>query len=298
MDGEPPDPHLPNTRWISVPIPPIGQTAGVSPSADPFTFTGGGLFVIPTWAVALFLTTVIIGAAVIGVRFGRGMRVRLTQFKEPIAVVQTTLLGFVGLLLAFGLSMGVGRYDERRVSVIDEANAIGTAYLRSLSLPDEVREPTRQRLRAYVEVRVAINDRIPGERKYEVARLSAQRINDELWALAIRALEIDPVGSGTRLYVEALNHQIDMEAARAGALNNRIPGPVLTVQIIGSIAAVAMFGLYIGLLGRSFATVLTAAVVIVLILLVIVDLDRPVRGVISTPNAPLVEQRDLMRATR
>jgi hypothetical protein len=261
-------------------------------SAD---FTTGGLFTIPTWGVALFLVVAIIGTGVVGVRGGRSLRSRLTQYKEPIGVVQTTLLGFVGLLLAFGLSMGVGRFDERREAIVDEANAIGTAYLRSSALPPDLAQRSADLLRRYVVERDQLSDLVPNTGRFDASRARAKALTTELWTVALEALDRDPLGTAARLYTESVNEVIDMETERVDTLLNRIPAPVLTVQIFGSVAAVAVFGLFIGLLGRSHATVLTASVVIVLILMVIVDLDRPVRGIIDTPDGALSALRVAMQ---
>src|SRR4051794_37287870 len=84
--------------------------------------------------------TVVGGGALIGVLIGREMRGRQTDhLKEASGALQTALLGFVALVLAFGLSLGVGRYENRRQSVADEANAIGTAYLRAQTIPEPMR---------------------------------------------------------------------------------------------------------------------------------------------------------------
>ena len=56
------------------------------------------------------------------------------DLREPFGVLQAALLGVVGLILAFGLALAVGRYEARRAAVVDEANAIGTTYLRAQTL--------------------------------------------------------------------------------------------------------------------------------------------------------------------
>ena len=50
-------------------------------------------------------------------------------------MLQGALLGFMGLVLAFGLSLALGRYESRRAAVVDDANTIGTTYLRAQTLP-------------------------------------------------------------------------------------------------------------------------------------------------------------------
>jgi hypothetical protein len=68
----------------------------------------------------------VLGATGLGLLLGRWQRHRSQTLQEPFAVLQATLLGFMGLILAFGLALAVGRYESRRAAVVEEANAIGT----------------------------------------------------------------------------------------------------------------------------------------------------------------------------
>jgi hypothetical protein len=80
------------------------------------------------------------------------MRHRSEILREPFAALQAALLGVVGLILAFGLALAVGRYESRRAAVVEDANRIGTTYLRAQMLA----EPVRHRLQeADARVRVA-----------------------------------------------------------------------------------------------------------------------------------------------
>ena len=63
-------------------------------------------------------------------------------------MVQAALLGLVALILAFGLTMAVGRYDSRRAAVVDDANAIGTTYLRAQTLREPIRTASLEPARA------------------------------------------------------------------------------------------------------------------------------------------------------
>ena len=91
-------------------------------------------FSVPSWALALIIFGVVVGAALLGGLIGRFLRERSDRLKEPIGVLQAALLGLVGLILAFGLSLAVGRYEDRRAALVAEANAIATAGLVTLLL--------------------------------------------------------------------------------------------------------------------------------------------------------------------
>ena len=100
---------------------------------------------------------------------------------------------------------------------------------------------------------------------------------------------IDGVRSGPRLYTETLNDMFDTHTARVASLSNRVPTPVMVLLILGSAIAVGALAYYIALLGKGLATSLITAAVVLVILFVSFDLDRPRRGFIRVPDAPLVQ---------
>ncbi|MCY7304447.1 MAG: hypothetical protein LH654_15765 [Thermoleophilia bacterium] len=93
----------------------------------------------------LIVFAVLLGATLLGAFAGRRLRSR-TELREPFGVLQAALLGLVALVFAFGLSMAVGRYDSRRAAVVNDANAIGTTYLRAQTLREPIRTRSLRRL--------------------------------------------------------------------------------------------------------------------------------------------------------
>jgi hypothetical protein len=82
--------------------------------------------------LGLIVFGILLGTTLLGAFAGRHLRTR-TELREPFGVLQAALLGLVALILAFGLTMAVDA-DSRRAAVVDEANAIGTTYLRAQTL--------------------------------------------------------------------------------------------------------------------------------------------------------------------
>jgi hypothetical protein len=115
-----------------------------------------------------------------------------------------------------------------------------------------------------------------------------------LWGLAGQALVAAPVASAPRLYTDSLNKTIDMHTVRVSILNNRVPGAVLAVEVGGAAVALGLLALYLSILGRGVITVLLAAGLVTLLLLVTFDLDRPTRGLIIIPDTPLTSLRASM----
>ena len=120
------------------------------------------------------------------------------------------------------------------------------------------------------------------------------RLQRQLWRFAGEALAGSPTGSATRLYVDSLNAMIDMQTVRVSALANRVPQAVLVIEIVGAAVALGLLAMYLAILERGVFTVFLAAAMVSLLLLITFDLDRPTRGLVTVPDAPLVSLRASM----
>jgi hypothetical protein len=258
-------------------------------------------FRLSSWELALILLAVVLGATALGLVLGRYLRHHSEHLREPFGVLQAALLGLVGLVLAFGLALAVGRYESRRAAVVDDANAIGTTYLRAQTLHEPIRTQSLRLLVRYTDTSIRLSNAIPGGEASREAVADGSELQRQLWALAAQALAHAPQASAPRLYVETLNEMIDMQTVRVAALNNRVPGAVLALEVIFAAAALGLLAFYLALLGRGVLPVLLAAVLIGCLLLVTFDLDRPTRGLIDVPSTPLTSLRasmDLPSAAR
>ena len=204
--------------------------------------------------------------------------------------MQAALLGLVGLLLAFGLSLAVSRYEDRRSNVVQEANAIGTTYLRAQTLAEPVRSRSLDLLVGYTRTAIRVSDEVPGSDEARDARAQEERIERRLWSLAGEALDKAPTASAPRLYVETLNEMIDGENARVAALGNRVPTAVLVLEVVGAALAIGLLAAYLAIVGRGVLAVTLAAALLAFLLLVTADLDRPTRGMITVPDTALTDQ--------
>jgi hypothetical protein len=251
-------------------------------------------FRLSTLELGLILFAVVFGATALGLVLGRLVRDRSEHLREPLGVLQGALLGLVGLVLAFGLSLAIGRYESRRANVVADANAIGTTYLRAQTLPEPLRTRSLELLVRYADTSIRLSDVVPGSATARKAVADGQVLQRELWRLAGQALADAPTASAPRLYVETLNEMIDMQTVRVAGLNNRVPGAVLAVEVVGAAVALGLLAFYLSLLGRGVITVLLAAGLVSLLLVVTFDLDRPTRGLIRVPDTPLTSLRASM----
>jgi len=251
-------------------------------------------FSLSTWQVAVIVLAVIGAATAAGHMSGRYLRERSETLREPFGVMQGALLGVVGLILAFGLTLAVGRYQDRRAATVAEANAIGTTYLRAQLIAEPARTPSLDLLRRYTTLAVQVSKEVPNSDAMRRTTAAEDILQRRLWRLGGEALAAAPVASAPRLYVDSLNATIDQQAARLSSLNNRVPGPVLALEVLGAAVALGLLALHISILGRGLVPMLSAAVLMTLLLLVTFDLDRPTRGLIKVPSTPLQDVRASM----
>src|SRR5262245_48440721 len=107
------------------------------------------------WALGFVATAVLLTLSELGHRLGHRLNLAKDQARRhQVVIVQNAVLALLGLLLAFTFSMAVARYDTRRALVVKEANVIETAWFRAGLLSDAHRQPIRDLLREYVDVRL------------------------------------------------------------------------------------------------------------------------------------------------
>jgi hypothetical protein len=251
-------------------------------------------FSLDSWELAAIILAIVGGATLAGFVGGRYLREHSAALREPYGVLQAALLGVVGLLLAFGLSLAVERYQNRRTALVEESNAIGTTYLRAQLLAEPQRSESLVLLRRYTTLALRTTHEVPNSDA--IRRTTAQEgvLQRRLWRLGGQAMAAAPLASAPRLYFDSLNSTIDLQSARLSALANRVPSAVLAVEVFGAAVALGLLALHISLLGRGLLPMLAAAGLVTMLLLVTFDLDRPTRGLIEVPDTPLKALRASM----
>jgi hypothetical protein len=253
-------------------------------------------FRLSTWELWLIVAGIVFGFIAVGYLGGRYLRLQADTLREPVGIVQGAFFALVGLILAFGLTLALGRYDSRRTAVVDDANTIGTTYLRAQTLAEPMRTRSLQLLREYTDASLALSEAVPTTGSFAAAVAREDVLQRRLWSLAGDALDGAPRDSAPRLYVETLNEMIDQQTVRIAALNNRIPGAVLALEVLGAAFAFGLLALYTAMHGRGATTVVLAGALVTVLILVIFDLDRPTRGLIRVPDTPLLALRASMVA--
>jgi hypothetical protein len=208
--------------------------------------------------------------------------------------IVSAVLGLLALLLGFTFSLAVDRFDARRLLVLEEANAIGTAYLRTQLLP----EPNRGRLSGllvrYTENRVALAKARPGQNSQLLA------VNDalltDIWAAAAAGFDSIKTLDFSSTFVESINSVIDDAAARKAARAARVPPAVFLVLFIYMVVTAGVLGYVLkGTRGRIAGGLLLA--LLTLSLMLIIDIDRPVLGVVTESQRPMEDLLTSLKAT-
>ena len=121
---------------------------------------------------------------------------------------------------------------------------------------------------------------VPGSDAMRRTIAAQSVLQRRLWRLAGEALATAPTANATRLRRHPERHDRPGDRPRRG-LNNRVPGAVLGLEVIGGAVVVGLLALYLAVLGRGLLAAFVAAGLVTLLLLVTFDLDRPTRGLIE-----------------
>lgn len=230
-----------------------------------------------------------------GYRIGQWRHVHQPDEKEqPVVAMVASILGLLALVLGFTFNLAASRFDARRQVVLEEANAIGTAYLRTSLLPSPQKAETARLLREYVEVRLkAVESGNIAE-----GITNSEALHEQLWAQANAAAQVDSSSIMTGLFIQSLNDVIDMHAKRilVGA-RSRIP-LVIWVCVYG-LSALGMMavGYECGLAATRRSPAMVGLVLTFgVVLFLITDLDRGHQGLLRVGQDALLDLQRSMQA--
>ena len=201
--------------------------------------------------------------------------------KAGTGAIEGAVFGLMALLIAFTFSSAASRFDTRRVIVIEEANNIGTAWLRLDLLPAAAQSPLREKFRQYVDARVAFSAKLPDvdAAMGELARATA--LQNGIWKDAVAACRDSSSSTASMLLLPALNQMIDITTTRTMAAWTHAPLTVYAMLgllvLAGSL--LAGFSLASGRTHNWFHNV-AFALIMALAIYVILDFEFPRVGLI------------------
>lgn len=242
------------------------------------------------WMVLFICGALLLVSAELGYRVGmRLFIVKDEARKGQVGNIQGAVLGMLALLLGFTFSMAVSRYEHRRELVMQEANSIGTTYLRASFLPEAHKTAVEEKLRRYVDVRLDFHNAGTDAAKIAAAEGEAAKLQGEIWAHTVTAAKEAP-SPIVSTFINTLNETIDLDATRLNAFRTRVPGPVWLLVLVVAAASCYATGYHAGASGvrTGFSNVMLPALIAVVITL-ISDVDRPRQGLVGVSQQPLVD---------
>jgi len=248
------------------------------------------------WAVFGIVTLWLLVLADAGYRFGLASRRQNPNAAEHQGgSVQGSVLGLLGLLLGFSFAMAVGRYDLRRSLVVDEANSIGTTWLRADFLSAPHKQEVKDLLKRYTRLKLADSGVATTREATTRSRAEIAAILNALWAHAEAAAAEKPTPV-TVSFVTTLNETIDLDSSHNAALRNHVPGAVwlLLMLVAGCGAWASGYGSGTGGMRFAFSQWVFPLMIGVVITL-IADIDRPQQGLINVNQQPLEDLLENMQ---
>ena len=237
-----------------------------------------------------------IGAIEVGYRLGRRRQDRSKDSTDHNGALLAGALGLLALLLGFTFAMSVNRFDRRQDLVVDEANSITETYRRGQLLPSPLRDRLPELMRGYVRARLEFFDAGIHRERLAAAQASAAGILEQLWALADSATARDPHALTPALFVGSLSAMDSQREARQAAFDNHVPEMAILLVLGVSIASMGFVGYGNGLTGRRrpvsgglFCLMIAMALIIIL------DLDRPRRGITRVNQAAMIRVHEMLQ---
>ncbi len=204
--------------------------------------------------------------------------------RDDLGLVINASLTLMALIIGFSFSMAVSRYDQRKNFEEEEANAIGTEYVRADLLPTADGAKVRQLLAQYLDQRLLFYTIRDADRLEQVDSETA-RLQAEMWAAvqsAATAQPTVPIG----LVVSGMNDVLNRQGYTQAAWWNRIPAGVWSLMIALSISCSLLVGYSAHRTASPVFTVIPLVVAIAFFL--IADIDSPRGGVIRVHPQNLI----------
>jgi hypothetical protein len=243
--------------------------------------TAAGFFISITVALFAGLWAMQLYGYRVGTRWARAGRET-----EGTGAVEGALFALLGLMFAFTFAGAQSRLDMRRGFIVDEANAIGTAYLRVDLLPPAAQARVRDRFKRYVESRIAYYKELPDLRSARAEHVRSVALQGEIWKESVAATGAASDPNASLLVLPALNEMFDVTTKRQVALRTHTP-PVIYV-LLALLALACAFFAGIGMARarrRSLLHVAAFAATLALTFCVMLDLEFPRVGLIQITTA-------------
>jgi hypothetical protein len=236
-------------------------------------------------------TLLVLWAAALAGAFLRRSRGQEEEDWEGIGLVVSATLTLLGLLIGFSFSMAIGRYDQRKNYEEEEANAIGTEYVRADLLPEPARSKVKDQLVEYLRLRIRRYELHAAEDTTGLVSRTTQ-LQSEMWSEVSNAAEANP-NPVMATIVTGMNDVLNRQGYTQAARLNRIPIPAWELMI--AIAIFSNFLVGYGARKRHSFMFLILPMAIAISFFLIADIESPQGGIIRVTPQNLILLSDTMK---
>jgi len=252
---------------------------------------------LPIWGILLASLVIIFVSMQSGFLLGkRKMESLSTEVERPqLGPIVTASLTLLVFLIAVVFGSVEYRYEERKHIALEEANAIGTVYLRAGLLPETARAKIRQSLYEYVTLRIELSQ-LETIHQVEQSLEKSEALQSIMWSRAVTVADQQPTPISA-LFLQSLNQLIDTHATRVTlGIHYRLPGSILIVLYGLTIITMVMGGYGSGLSRYHHVTTLTllTSLVFSVVLTLVVVLDRPWPRLASVTQEAMIDVQKVM----
>jgi hypothetical protein len=209
---------------------------------------------------------------------------------KGIGSSEGAIFGLLGLVLAFTFSGAAGRFEDRRHLITEEANNIGTAWLRIDLLPVEAQPAMRDRFRRYLDARLDTYKLVQDETARNLKIAESVSLQEEIWKTAVDNMQKPGAsGSAPMLLPQALNAMIDITTTRTVA--SRAHPPLVIFLLLPVLMLIGAMLVGFGMAAntqRQWLHMAAFAAVMSLVVYMIIDIEFPRLGLIRVDAADLV----------
>jgi len=255
---------------------------------------------IPLWGVFGITVVMVLLSIWTGAFLGnRRRRHPDLESESSFNTIIGATLGLLAFMLAFTFGIAADRYQIRKQLLLNEVNAIGTAYLRAGLLLEPHRSEVQELLREYVDIRANLARETTNQQieKLKEAFFRSEALQDQLWSHAVALAAADRSSEIDALFISSLNEVIDFHNSRVTVLQYHIPTLIWYVLFFITILSMATVGFQSGLSGKSsFKMGIVLALTFSAVIFLIADLDR-VTGNLQVNQQPMFDLQKKLKST-
>ena len=252
------------------------------------------------WATNEYLLfAILLGCTVVvmelGFKLGRWCNLtRHAQVTPHWDSMQAAVLGLLALLLGFTFSMSVQRYDLRKAEILEEVTLISDAYDLADFLPPAQQAEFRSNLKAFLDARIGFYEQGSQTDQLSAIQNKTSQAQSALWQQVVAALHDQPTSIGLGQLAAKVNDLSDVSERSRALLDNHVPEAVLYMLFGVSLIGIGFVAVGYGMANerRHYSTALFAFV-LTLVLLIILDIDRPHRGLVQISDSIMLRQQHM-----